>query len=708
MAGGSAGPRSRSATGSSESGVTPARRNLESLVEEQEAMLAERDREIRELRTAAAERDFEIERVRAEVEGIKELQDDMERGYAERLAAELASRDNELADAKDSLAARDRELEEVQAQVASIRIELVALREEQGQQLATERQRQYDELDGLRRKHDAELQELKASLRRETDTEREALLRRAAEDREAALLRAKAEWDAEAAAARRQHESALADAARTADSRLEDQRRKFEKLYEQATGQMRDEFEQMYLGYMRDKQQLVAEKEQLARQLAAAEQRATELQAKNDADAREIQSLRTAVQEMGAASADTESVSRSLEARVRELEQQLDGQRTKGSDMWAQMQRAIEERDRAVEKLHKEELVRRKLHNQLQELKGNIRVFCRVRPAISAEDGGSLAKISYPDEDAEGQQILVSGPPAGGGNGPPRLHPFAFDKVFGAGASNSDIFEEISQLVQSALDGYNVCIFAYGQTGSGKTYTMSSPDGMIPRAVEQVFETAAAVRERGWKYELSGEFLEIYNENINDLLGRPDEYDRPRHEIRHDAKARSTTVTGLTTVELASPEMVATVLARANKNRSVAATNANERSSRSHSVFTLRIRGHNAATGRDTNGTLNLIDLAGSERLAHSGATGERLRETQAINKSLSCLGDVIHALSTAKEGSHIPYRNSKLTYLLQYSLSGDSKTLMFVNVSPLESSVSETVSSLRFAQKANNTKLKA
>jgi kinesin family protein C1 len=369
------------------------------------------------------------------------------------------------------------------------------------------------------------------------------------------------------------------------------------------------------------------------------------------------------------------------------------------------MQRALEDRDRAVEKLHKEELVRRKLHNQLQELKGNIRVFCRLRPALPAEHG-TLAKISFPDEEAEGQQILVSGP-APGGSGSPRLHPFGFDKVFSPSASNGDIFEEISQLVQSALDGYNVCIFAYGQTGSGKTYTMSSTDGMIPRAVEQVFSTAASVRERGWRHELSGEFLEIYNENINDLLGRPDEYDRPRHEIRHDTKLRKTTVTGLTSVSLDSPEMVADVLARANKNRSVAATNANERSSRSHSVFTLRIRGVNAATGNETNGTLNLIDLAGSERLAHSGATGERLRETQAINKSLSCLGDVIHALSNAKEGTHIPYRNSKLTYLLQFALSGDSKTLMFVNISPLESHVGETVSSLRFAQKTNNTKLK-
>jgi kinesin family protein C1 len=162
------------------------------------------------------------------------------------------------------------------------------------------------------------------------------------------------------------------------------------------------------------------------------------------------------------------------------------------------------------------------------------------------------------------------------------------------------------------------------------------------------------------------------------------------------------------------------MLHKANQNRATGATLLNERSSRSHSVFVLQLTGHNETTGERTSGVLNLIDLAGSERLTSSGATGDRLTETKAINKSLSCLGDVIQALANNKEGSHIPYRNSKLTYLLQNSLGkfenkgdrclvlilyvgGNCKTLMFVNISPLTEHFKETLCSLRFATKVRN-----
>jgi kinesin family protein C1 len=194
-------------------------------------------------------------------------------------------------------------------------------------------------------------------------------------------------------------------------------------------------------------------------------------------------------------------------------------------------------------------------------------------------------------------------------------------------------------------------------------------------------------------------------------------------EVRHDAAKKQTILDNTVSVALDSPSRVEEILRTADKNRVVASTKANMRSSRSHSVFILKLVGTNEITGERSEGTLNLVDLAGSERLEHSKVEGARLKETQNINKSLSCLGDVINALGSAKEGTHIPYRNSKvcfqhsqkhvniqtltqiqLTYLLQYSLGGNSKTLMFVMVSPLQAHLQETVTSLKFATKVHNT----
>lgn len=356
---------------------------------------------------------------------------------------------------------------------------------------------------------------------------------------------------------------------------------------------------------------------------------------------------------------------------------------------------------------------RRVLHAKLHDLKGNIRVFCRIRP----DESGSSARIEASSPEIFGdngkQDLIVSK------SEPTSLwsytnaarhdaNSFQFDKIFDIGTKNSEIFEEWCQLVQCALDGSNVCVFAYGQTGSGKTYTMSNEgDGMIPSSISKIFHDVEELKAQGWSHEVEASFIEIYNETIVDLFsdsGKP-----AKHEIKHDDTTGTTVVTNLKTNIMNGVTEALECLLKANKRRATAATDANERSSRSHSVLTIRIKGTNPLTGAQKNGTLHLVDLAGSERISNSHATGARLKETQAINKSLSCLGDVIYSISRKKNGGqsgHVPFRNSKLTYLLKHSLQGDSKTLMFVNILPLLKNFGETINSLRFATKVNRTKV--
>ncbi|KAF2285842.1 hypothetical protein GH714_008373 [Hevea brasiliensis] len=350
-----------------------------------------------------------------------------------------------------------------------------------------------------------------------------------------------------------------------------------------------------------------------------------------------------------------------------------------------QLRTLQEQLEVAQNKLRVSDMSAFETRTEFEELKGNIRVFCRVRPPL-------------PDDIpcAEGKAKIF----------------FTFDQVFTPDASQEDVFVEISQLVQSALDGYKVCIFAYGQTGSGKTYTMMGKPGhpeqkgLIPRSLEQIFQTRQSLLSQGWTYEMQVSMLEIYNETIRDLLLTNRDLSRiengtsgKQYAIKHDANG-NTHVSDLTIVDVRSTREVSFLLDQAANSRSVGKTQMNEQSSRSHFVFTLRISGINESTDQQVQGVLNLIDLAGSERLSKSGSTGDRLKETQAINKSLSSLSDVIFAL--AKKEDHVPFRHSKLTYLLQPCLGGDSKTLMFVNISPDPSSLGESLCSLRFAARVN------
>ncbi|KAI0045820.1 kinesin-domain-containing protein [Auriscalpium vulgare] len=431
--------------------------------------------------------------------------------------------------------------------------------------------------------------------------------------------------------------------------------------------------------------------------------------------------LKATVAQQSTAQITLQAQNSALQAQIGALQSSCDF----SADTVTKLRLDLEMAQKRVEVLEQDareaEMVRRRLHNMVQELKGNIRVFCRVRPLLPSDlptniddveraRAEALANVVYPDQRDHREIVLSASSESATGQERKETWSFGFDKVFEPHSTQAEVFEEISQLAQSCTDGYNVCIFAYGQTGSGKSFTMeggsaSSTVGMIPRAVDQVFQATEDLKSKGWEYTLEGQFLEIYNETINDLLGNG-EFDKKKHEIKHDKSG--TRVTDVVVQALHSPAHVRALLARANSRRTVAATLMNERSSRSHSVFTLRIRGTNALTGEACSGALNLVDLAGSERLNASGAGSdkERLKETQSINKSLSALGDVIAALGEKSEkgDKHIPYRNSKLTYLLQNSLSGNSKTLMVLNLSPLAAHLNESLCSLRFATKVNNT----
>jgi len=330
----------------------------------------------------------------------------------------------------------------------------------------------------------------------------------------------------------------------------------------------------------------------------------------------------------------------------------------------------------------------RDMHNAIQDLKGNIRVFCRVRPTADAD---AVPAIKLCDEIG---QVSVCWNE--------EEHGFTFDKAFGVASTQQQVFDEVEGVVQSALDGYKVCIFAYGQTGSGKTYTMqgnpSEPEGwgIIPRTLHKILESAEAMRAKGWTWTLTASFMEVYNESFRDLLAGPDS-PSGTHTIVHD-EAYGSSVTNMTTADIQSLDQVNRLMARAAKKRSVGNTDMNSESSRSHAIFALYLLGVNKEHKAKMNGALHLVDLAGSERLDKSGATGTRLRETQNINKSLSSLVDVFEAKAEGGR-THIPFRNSKLTHFMEPCLSGNGKTIMVLNAGPEQDHSHESLCSLRFAK---------
>nr|KJB45382.1 hypothetical protein B456_007G303600 [Gossypium raimondii] len=337
----------------------------------------------------------------------------------------------------------------------------------------------------------------------------------------------------------------------------------------------------------------------------------------------------------------------------------------------------------------------RKLYNQVQDLKGSIRVYCRVRPSLSGQSN-NLSCVEHIDDTT----ITVLTPTKTGKEG---RKSFTFNKIFSPSVTQAEVFSDTQPLIRSVLDGYNVCIFAYGQTGSGKTYTMSGPTelteeglGVNYRALGDLFELSNQ-RKETISYEISVQMLEIYNEQVRDLLASD--------EIRNSSQ-NGINVPEAHLVRVSSTSDVINLMNLGQKNRTVFSTAMNDRSSRSHSCLTVHVQGKDLTSGNIIHGCMHLVDLAGSERVDKSEVMGDRLKEAQYINKSLSALGDVIAAL--ASKGSHVPYRNSKLTQLLQDSLGGQAKTLMFVHIAPEYEASGETISTLKFAERVATVELGA
>lgn len=340
----------------------------------------------------------------------------------------------------------------------------------------------------------------------------------------------------------------------------------------------------------------------------------------------------------------------------------------------------------------KDSMIQRKLlHNELEDLRGKIRVYCRVRPMSEKEiSKGCSNVIAICDEfsvNLESKQGQVKN--------------YVYDTVFGPTATQEEVFEDSRRLIQSAVDGFNVCIFAYGQTGSGKTYTIQGYPGypgIAPRAIDEMFQLISNLPQN-YSCTITCYMVELYLQHLVDLL-RPKSRDvSPSLTIKTDLKGM-VYIPEAYMVAVSSAEHLKAVYDDGVKNRHVSKTKMNNNSSRSHLIFSVLIEvvNHNEENEIRTVGKMCFVDLAGSERTGRSEATAESLKETNAINKSLSALSDVISAL--LNKVSYIPYRNNKLTMLMSDSIGGTAKTLMFVNISPASINREETMISLYYGSR--------
>ena len=334
------------------------------------------------------------------------------------------------------------------------------------------------------------------------------------------------------------------------------------------------------------------------------------------------------------------------------------------------------------------------MNNEYQEAKGNVRVFCRIRPPLQREISKKQIDIEYRGDNS----LIIKGEKkasnVGREGGHQDVEQFQFNRIFKQNDTQEDVFEEVSSLIQSSLDGFNINIFAYGQTGSGKTFTMegdtSSPlrYGIVPRSVDRIFRYfEEELKNMGWEIKFYLSVCEIYNKKTRDLLGEKnvDKTEELKEMEIHNLNEWNSNFSQIA------------------QRRKVAETKMNMESSRSHLIFKIKIHLHNSNGLEDDRfGSLNLIDLAGSERVDKATVSEERFKESIEINSSLTHLKSVFEAMKS-KHDKFVPFHNTPLTDVLKDCLSGDnSKTLMFVNISPLLDSFKESICSLKFATDVN------
>uniref|UniRef100_A0A3Q2VUA3 Kinesin-like protein n=1 Tax=Haplochromis burtoni TaxID=8153 RepID=A0A3Q2VUA3_HAPBU len=315
-------------------------------------------------------------------------------------------------------------------------------------------------------------------------------------------------------------------------------------------------------------------------------------------------------------------------------------------------------------------------------------VMCRFRPLNEAERNRGDKNIPK----FNGEDTVVG-------------KPYVFDRVFPPTTEQVQVYDTCAkQIVRDVLGGYNGTIFAYGQTSSGKTHTMEGTlhdphqMGIIPRISRDIFDHIYSMDEN-LEFHIKVSYFEIYLDKIRDLL------DVSKTNLAvHEDKNRVPFVKGCTERFVSSPEEVMDVIDEGKANRHVAVTNMNEHSSRSHSIFLINIKQENVETEMKLSGKLYLVDLAGSEKVSKTGAEGAVLDEAKNINKSLSALGNVIAALSEGTK-THVPYRDSKMTRILQDSLGGNCRTTIIICCSPSVYNEAETKSTLMFGQRAKTIK---